>query len=142
LSNSFCCKRSFCQDRLGTNTGKVEKREAFSAGLGDWMPVQGTSIAYTGPGFERMSYLAFANITELLGKPAELTTKYRAKAAAVRKTASFECFPYVCPEPVLAKCSFLYIDGSKMPFSAGRRSDQREVSERIERRLHGRRDFP
>ena len=28
-------------------------------------------------------------------------------------------FPYVCPEPVLAKCSFLYINGSKMPFSAG-----------------------
>jgi hypothetical protein len=25
-------------------------------------------------------------------------------------------FPYVCPEPVLAKCSFLYINGSKMPF--------------------------
>lgn len=30
------------------------------------MPVQGTSTAYTGPGFERMSFLAFANITELL----------------------------------------------------------------------------
>jgi hypothetical protein len=25
----------------------------------------------------------------------------------------FECFPYVCPEPVLVKCSFLYINGSK-----------------------------
>jgi hypothetical protein len=36
----------------------------------------------------------------------------------VRKTASFLEFPYVCPEPVLAKCSFLYINGSKMPFSA------------------------
>jgi hypothetical protein len=40
--------------------------------------------------------------------------------ALVRKTASvFECFPYVCPEPVLAKCSFLYTNGSKMPFFAG-----------------------
>ena len=26
------------------------------------------------------------------------------------------CFPYVCPEPVLAKCSFVYINGSKRPF--------------------------
>jgi hypothetical protein len=25
-------------------------------------------------------------------------------------------FPYVCPEPVLVKCSFLYINGSKRPF--------------------------
>jgi hypothetical protein len=25
----------------------------------------------------------------------------------------FECFPYVCPEPVLVKCSFLYINGAK-----------------------------
>jgi hypothetical protein len=28
----------------------------------------------------------------------------------------FECFPYVCPEPVLVKSSFLYINGSKRPF--------------------------
>jgi hypothetical protein len=28
-------------------------------------------------------------------------------------------FPYVCPEPVLAKWSFLYKNGSKMPFFAG-----------------------
>eukprot|EP01046_Picozoa_sp_COSAG06_P020396 COSAG06_NODE_1490_length_9281_cov_6.074820_4_plen_121_part_00 len=34
----------------------------------------------------------------------------------VRKTAFFLSFPYVCPEPVLAKCSFLYINGAKMPF--------------------------
>ena len=27
-----------------------------------------------------------------------------------------ECFPYVCPEPVLVKWSFLYINGSKKPF--------------------------
>lgn len=38
--------------------------------------VQGTSDAYTGPGFQRMSYLAFANITELLGKPA-MAKEYR-----------------------------------------------------------------
>ena len=29
----------------------------------------------------------------------------------------FGVFPYVCPEPVLAKCLFLYINGAKMPFS-------------------------
>ena len=36
----------------------------------------------------------------------------------VRKTASsfFECFPYVCPKPVLAKWSFLCTNGSKRPF--------------------------
>jgi hypothetical protein len=37
----------------------------------------------------------------------------------VGKTAFFLSFPYVCPEPVLAKRSFLYINGAKMPFSAG-----------------------
>jgi hypothetical protein len=40
-------------------------------------------------------------------------------ADSVRKTAFFLSFPYVCPEPVLVKCSFLYINGAKMPFSAG-----------------------
>jgi hypothetical protein len=29
----------------------------------------------------------------------------------------FECFPYVCPEPVLVKLSFLYRNGSKLPVS-------------------------
>jgi hypothetical protein len=29
----------------------------------------------------------------------------------------FECFPYVCPEPVLVNSSFLCINGSKRPFS-------------------------
>jgi hypothetical protein len=35
-----------------------------------------------------------------------------------RKNGSpcLECFSYVCPEPVLVKCSFLYINGSKRPF--------------------------
>ena len=30
----------------------------------------------------------------------------------------FLSFPYVCPEPVLIKCSFLYINGAKRPFFA------------------------
>ena len=36
---------------------------AINSGLGDWMPVQNTQSGYTGPGFQHMSYLAFANIT-------------------------------------------------------------------------------
>ena len=33
----------------------------------------------------------------------------------LRKTplTFFECFPHVCPEPVLVKCSFLYTNGAK-----------------------------
>jgi hypothetical protein len=29
------------------------------------------------------------------------------------RRAFFECFPYVCPEPVLVKCSFIYIYAQK-----------------------------
>ena len=43
--------------------------QSVDNGLGDWMPVQDTSRAFTGAGFQRMAFLAFANITELLGKP-------------------------------------------------------------------------
>jgi hypothetical protein len=35
---------------------------------------------------------------------------------AATKRSVFECFPYVCPEPVLVKSSFLCINGSKRPF--------------------------
>jgi hypothetical protein len=31
------------------------------------------------------------------------------------KRPLFECFPYVCPEPVLVKSSFLYVNGGKRP---------------------------
>ena len=31
----------------------------------------------------------------------------------IRKRHSFLSFPYVCPEPVLAKLSFIYINGAK-----------------------------
>eukprot|EP01047_Picozoa_sp_COSAG01_P055639 COSAG01_NODE_6218_length_3786_cov_2.327638_3_plen_274_part_00 len=53
-------------------------------GLGEWMPVVGTSTEFTGPAFLRMSYLAFANITQILGK-AELSKVYRQKALDVEK---------------------------------------------------------
>ena len=38
------------------------------------------------------------------------------KEPEYKKRSFFECFPYVCPEPVLVKCSFLCINGSKRPF--------------------------
>jgi hypothetical protein len=34
-----------------------------------------------------------------------------------KKAVCFLRFPYVCPEPVLAKYSFLYVNGFKRPFS-------------------------
>jgi hypothetical protein len=40
------------------------------------------------------------------------------KHSGCEKRHLFLSFPYVCPEPVLAKGSFLYINGAKMPFSA------------------------
>ena len=56
---------------------------SVDGGLGDWMPVQHTSVAFTGPGFQRMAFLAFANITEILNKSQALTTHYRALADQV-----------------------------------------------------------
>ena len=45
------------------------------------------------------------------------------KAKLKNNASLFECFPYVCPEPVLVKRSHLYIDGSKrLPFSLTCRS--------------------
>eukprot|EP01046_Picozoa_sp_COSAG06_P037436 COSAG06_NODE_4226_length_4451_cov_6.710018_1_plen_186_part_00 len=37
------------------------------------------------------------------------------------KQSFFECFRYVCPEPVLVKCSFIYINGVERPFLLTRR---------------------
>lgn len=51
----------------------------ITSGLGDWMPVEGTSPALTGLGFQFMSYIAFANITDILGK-LELAQTYKQKA--------------------------------------------------------------
>ena len=75
MRDSFNQTRAYIE-LLDTNPPGID------SGLGDWMPAQSTEPAYTGPGFQRMSYLAFANITELLGMPA-LATKYRAKASSI-----------------------------------------------------------
>ena len=40
----------------------------------------------------------------------------RTLRAPEEKRSFFECFPYICPEPVLVKCSFLDVNGSKRPF--------------------------
>eukprot|EP01046_Picozoa_sp_COSAG06_P032215 COSAG06_NODE_3202_length_5693_cov_3.420272_4_plen_125_part_00 len=54
-----------------------------------------------------------------------------ASLASCEKCHSFfECFPYVCPEPVLVKCSFLYINGAK---SGVFRTAQRPVGGVIQR---------
>jgi len=52
-------------------------------GLGDWLSLDPTDVAYTGRGFQYMSYLAFANITEILGMPSTIAAKYRQKAASI-----------------------------------------------------------
>ena len=54
--------------------------KAIQNGLGDWMPVEPTGVDFTGLGFQRMSYLAFANITSILGYD-DLSDVYSKKAA-------------------------------------------------------------
>jgi hypothetical protein len=41
----------------------------------------------------------------------------RGSVGFFEKTALFLSFPYVCPEPVLVKRLFLYMNGYKIPFS-------------------------
>jgi hypothetical protein len=55
---------------------------------------------------------------KFVDKLAKISTQLRTETQMqVRKRRRiFECFPYVCPEPVLVKCSFLYTNGSKRPF--------------------------
>jgi hypothetical protein len=48
--------------------------------------------------------------------PARSSTCSRRRSCLRKNGPLFEWFPYVCPEPVLVKCSVLYINGSKRPF--------------------------
>lgn len=59
-------------------------------GLGDWMPVEHSQTAVTGRGFLRECYLAYANISSVLGNAAA-AAKYSqaAEAAAARFNAMF-----------------------------------------------------
>jgi hypothetical protein len=72
MASSFNHTRAFI-DTLDTNPPGIEH------GLGDWMPAEPTSVAFTGLGFQRTAYLAFANISSLLGLP-DVASKYRTKA--------------------------------------------------------------
>ena len=75
MKDSFNATYAYIQ-LLDTNPAGINH------GLGDWMPVEGTSTAFTGPGFLRMSYLAFANITDILGMH-DLAAKYRGKVTGI-----------------------------------------------------------
>jgi hypothetical protein len=46
--------------------------------------------------------------------------------SARKETLPFLSFPYVCPEPVLVKRSFLYINGFKSPFFSPSGSARKE----------------
>ena len=74
LHESFNATHAFV--RMLAAAGPVEH------GLGDWMPVDATSTAFTGLGFQRMAFLAFANISRLVGAP-DLASMYAAKAGAI-----------------------------------------------------------
>eukprot|EP01046_Picozoa_sp_COSAG06_P017237 COSAG06_NODE_1163_length_10454_cov_16.507677_5_plen_181_part_00 len=72
----LCKKRSIYQDRLGTNIQEKLRKERF------WF-----------------CFVSGGDFCSVLKKKRRLPV-----ATVLRKTASFfECFPYVCPEPVLAK---------------------------------------
>ena len=70
----LCYKRSFYQDRLGTDIGKVEKRGRF----------------------RRTGFMASGGMTDWLSTRSMSCEKKH-------RVSLFECFPYVCPEPVLVK---------------------------------------
>ena len=65
------------EGRLSTLAGDVP-RVSSRWGLGDWI---GRVLVRLG--FQRMSYLAFANITEILGIASTLATCYRQKASII-----------------------------------------------------------
>ena len=82
LHSSFNSTLAFVRMLDAAAPGAVEH------GLGDWMPIGSTSTAFTGLGFQRMAYLAFANISSLVGAPAlahEFTAKARALAVELNK---------------------------------------------------------
>ena len=78
LHESFNATHAFIRMLDAQPPGAVEH------GLGDWMPLDATSTAFTGLGFERMAYLAFANMSSLVGAHA-LAREYTSKADAVAK---------------------------------------------------------
>jgi hypothetical protein len=70
-----------------------------------------------------LSRACLGTTTVLMSNGAKKGSFFRTSAANLKsswnfdKTGFFGVFPNVCPEPVLVKSSFLYINGSKSPFS-------------------------
>ena len=59
--------------------------DGIEKGLGDWQPVYGTDVRFTGRGFQRMAYLDYANITDLIGLPTSIAERFRQKASDLAK---------------------------------------------------------
>jgi hypothetical protein len=87
----FIYKMHYYQDRLGTNIGKTQKKCRFVAG--------------------RTSYR-----TRTTGENASRLLATQQWTTPTIYYHFFECFPYVCPEPVLVKSCILSINGSKPRF--------------------------
>lgn len=57
-------------------------RSAIEHGLGDWMTLENSALPLTGLGFQHISYLAYANMSAILGNASQASA-YAARAAAV-----------------------------------------------------------
>ena len=57
-------------------------RSAIENGLGDWMPVEDSALPLTGLGFQHVSYLAYANMSAIVGNASQ-AAKYAAAAVAI-----------------------------------------------------------
>jgi hypothetical protein len=75
---------SFCQDRLGTNIGKTQKKMCR---------------------FSHLVCMCDASAPLVLCPSPPISTLHIVRAApnSARKRISFVSFPYVCPEPVVVK---------------------------------------
>jgi alpha-L-rhamnosidase len=57
-------------------------RSAIENGLGDWMPIETPAVPLTGLGFQHISYLAYANLSLVVGNASQAAA-YSARAAAI-----------------------------------------------------------
>jgi alpha-L-rhamnosidase len=60
----------------------IVPRNAIENGLGDWMGVEDSALPLTGLGFQHISYLAYANMSAIVGNASQ-ASKYAAAAAAI-----------------------------------------------------------
>jgi hypothetical protein len=104
-------KRSFYQDRLGTNIGKTQKQTAFSTfPMFCPEPVLANGMVFvfmkTWRGFKANKELSV--LFSLSVRTSRLRSQSLALPMHLRKTrlCFLKCLSYVCPEPVLVKSSF------------------------------------